>query len=57
MSEWIKCSEKLPEYGQDIIVFAPMTELISFRTVMQYLGHLNPSITYWMPLPKPPEDK
>jgi len=52
---WVSVKDRLPEYGQDIIVYAPMDTFICMRTVIQYLGIMSPAITHWMPLPELPK--
>lgn len=55
MTEWIKCSDRLPEFGQEIVVFVRMGEFLIFRALLRYSGNLSGGITHWMSLPEPPE--
>lgn len=58
MSEWIKCTENLPEQGIKCLVFDAETKYISINIIMEdgkwYVGY---NITHWMPLPQPPKEK
>lgn len=58
MSEWIKCTENLPEQGVKCLVFDSETKYISINIIMEdgkwYVGY---NITHWMPLPQPPKEK
>lgn len=62
MGKWIKATDKVPETGQQVLVFAcggiDVAEFYGFY----YNGDQNWSYTglgsdpeYWMPLPEPPE--
>ena len=65
---WIKCSERLPEEGQKIIIFMPnfingsWTETAFFGSNGSWclsasiLSIEKTKITHWMPLPDPPEE-
>lgn len=68
MSEWIKCSERMPKNDQEVLVYrpdAPETDDPLMRTAF-YSGKgkygfrhgfsclCQPS--HWMPLPEPPTD-
>lgn len=50
--EWIKCSERLPEWGQ-VIVTDGCTVTVTTAANVTADGQ---AITYWMPLPEPPKD-
>lgn len=67
MSEWVKCSERMPEEGKDVIVYDDLEQVhegcyfqYGDRTVWEIPSY-NPSyydevnVTHWMPLPEPPE--
>jgi len=68
--QWVACSERLPQLGEEVIVFCPnsrsmVTALIRY---IRYEGcpdffwnnrtgndtHLQETVTHWMPLPNPP---
>jgi hypothetical protein len=57
MSEWIKVSDKLPSDNEEYLVFNKW----GIIDISHFLPSLNDfasdSITYWMRLPLPPEDK
>lgn len=65
MSEWIKCSERMPEETDDIIVVSDgiVVSGISYsRRYGFYMAALEydsdapiKDVTHWMPLPEPPE--
>ena len=65
---WIKCSERPPEEGMDIIAYWDDGEITKFNyrnknNLLVYLGsdrytgitHWQPDI--WQPFPDPPEDE
>lgn len=60
MTEWIKCSDRLPEMNQRVLSYDDNEPAIFVFKGDHWLGDfygysLN-AITYWMPLPLPPED-
>jgi hypothetical protein len=71
--QWISVKDKLPEEGQDCVIYVDWvdvwdkgSERITYQEIAQFNGddrfyhrahtELN-RVTYWMPLPKPPQDK
>ncbi len=65
MSEWIKCSEQMPEHGQPVLVVGVIgnsvqnniyewdgTTWSDFRN--DYGEHEQSVFTHWMPLPEAP---
>jgi hypothetical protein len=71
MSEWIKCSERLPKKGQYVLLCAdtikqPFVGYLDFNARVQFIGAVNqacyytqgpsPIITHWQPMPEPPGD-
>jgi hypothetical protein len=70
MSDWIPVSEDLPEVGAAILVYDSFYkgrrdyECVSKGRMTRSWGIANSgengrndTITHWMPLPKPPQDK
>ena len=68
VNRWIPCSERLPEYGVDVLVYAkPWEDNIQVAHI-QYDGIMwelsdgefyfsKSDVTHWMPLPEPPESE
>lgn len=58
MSEWIKCSVRMPKYGGYVIVYVSA----GYSYIARYNGDFVcdeyvkcAAVTHWMPLPEPPE--
>lgn len=69
MSEWIKCSERMPYDGQRVLCWLrsispqyPNHLILHFKLEKQSESHSHfppirdDLITHWMALPEPPED-
>lgn len=62
MSEWIKCSERMPDDFEDVLVTDGDNVEVMWRHrsgLWDYWAPRNPNIssndvTHWMPLPEPP---
>ncbi len=58
MSEWIKCSESMPEYNHVLTWGAPGFDIARWDGNGWYDSYgvsINPkNITHWQPLPEPP---
>jgi len=62
MSEWIKCSERLPERGKRVLMYSPNNEESDTGAISVQMGWVAHNklnvhgITHWMPLPDKPEE-
>ena len=56
---WIPVTERLPEYGQEVLVYAGnILKPLVYGTVYWNKDYQNwVRITHWMPLPEPPNIK
>jgi hypothetical protein len=68
MSNWIKCSERMPDIGQEVLIRIPVCEYFNiesatYKSEGKFIGCWFSSrgagcaykVTHWMPLPTPPE--
>lgn len=61
MSEWIKCTERMPELDDDgfsemVLVFSSSKNIYQ-NYVIDNEWAVDTDITHWMPLPQPPKEK
>ena len=56
-SDWVKCSERMPEHGDMVLVFnGNSIEIDALATGEFDFECWCDSITHWMPLPAPPQE-
>lgn len=65
MPDWIPCSERLPDYGVDVLIYAGVFDLAIFAPNPMRDGedrwfgmeqtYLPKTVTHWQPLPDPPQ--
>lgn len=69
MSQWIKCSERMPEDTQMLLAFS-QGEIVAaywnwvvnpidykkYRAFTYLSGNTLEGVTHWMPLPEPPKE-
>ena len=69
--KWISVKERLPDEGETVLIYAPRTQN-QYYVAMFYMLHdeikfatniygmdycwYSEDVTYWQPLPKPPQD-
>lgn len=51
---WIPCSERLPEAGEEVLVFSRSRGIAVDYYDRCLFGYAD--VTHWMPLPEPPEE-
>ena len=56
-TDWVKCSERMPEHGDMVLVFnGNSIEIDALATGEFDFECWCDSVTHWMPLPAPPQD-
>lgn len=66
MSDWIKCSERMPAEGMQVLAWFPKCRHIEDAVLFEENGALKYTLfdgeclmcelpTHWMPLPEPPQ--
>lgn len=67
MSEWISVKDRLPEFGQAVLIYTEYGKYDVCDIARDSDGdimwhnfirprHTNGSVTHWQPLPKPPKE-
>lgn len=55
--KWISIEDRLPEYGQHIVVYVWNGKFSCFAVATTYFKGFPYNVKYWLPLPNPPEVK
>lgn len=56
MSQWIKCSERMPDAGVSVLVTDGFDVIIGSYDGFDWVDYYwTEFATHWMPLPEPPE--
>lgn len=69
MSEWIKCSDRMPpripDTSIEYVVYETMNNRVSHdywnvpegnKSCQAFWNHYSDNVTHWMPLPEPPTE-
>ena len=56
-SPWVKTSDRLPEAGDDVVMYWRGIRMWSACTVTQSILDMSFSCAYWMPIPPVPKEE
>ena len=57
MPQWISVKDRLPENGVEVLVVSDGETGASWHEAGEFGWAIGGTVTHWMPLPEPPEDK
>ena len=55
--DWIPCTERLPEKGEEVLVYVNDEILVANYSSGGWWNYEFKGVTHWMPLPPPPPQK